>query len=118
MKEHNQLTLFILFLLFTLSACNVNDSDKQKMYKDYTGTLTWHGSPAVDGAGMLFYTGNKTFGVTGDTSDYDNLFDEDSYEIEIRADFFLTGNKTIRGWGTEFTEAVLVDYKKISQISD
>jgi len=42
------------------------------------------------------------YGAPGDRSDYDAYFEGESNETEVTADFRITGEKTVRGWGVEF----------------
>lgn len=105
-----RIALFLVFPLVVLflGACSSTGNDDLDIYENYTGTLTWGGQPAVDGAGLLFETGDKTYGIQGDKSDFSDLFTENSNSVEIRTDFVITGKETVRGWGATFPEAILI----------
>ena len=103
MKHRIHLTCSILFVLF-FNACT-SDADSDIFYNQ-PGVLEWHGSPAVDGLGMIFETEDGTqFGAPGEPDDYPRFFTNDTtYSVSITANYRLTGELTARGWGVTFPE--------------
>lgn len=104
MNATKPITLFALLFVFVFASCNSSTSEVPIYYEAYTGTLSWGGSPEMDGTGLLFYTGNKTYGVPGDKSDFDHIFQTDTNQVDVRTDFMLTGKNTVRGWGAIYPE--------------
>lgn len=103
----------LLLMLFSTIACSSTNVNSDHIIKNQTGTLRWAGSPAVDGAGMLFIADDKEYGAPGTPEDYPDLFRNDEYEIEVRADFKLTGKDAVRGWGATFPA---IEFLKIERI--
>ena len=100
--------LLICGLFLTVAAFNgCSDSDSYTVLRNQSGLLIWGGSPAFDGTGMLFQTADTTYGIRGNDDDFDRYFAEDERTARIRANVVLTGETTIRGWGSQFPEAVL-----------
>jgi len=99
MKRFTIILSSIVFI--TLLASCSTDSDEDIM-RDQEGLLVWGFTPAQDGTGMLFEVNGMTYGAPGVRSDYDAYFEEDKNEAEIIADFVITGEKTVRGWGVEY----------------
>lgn len=100
-------------LVIFMSACSTSSDADMDIIENYTGTFIWGGHPALDGAGLLFETGDTTYGIPGDKSDYPGLFPSNSSAVEIRTDFVITGNQTVRGWGATFPEAILIKPQRI-----
>lgn len=116
MKSNNQIYLvFFVFLMslstFACSSTNVNSDDD--IIRNQTGTLRWAGSPVVDGAGMLFLVDDKEYGAPGTPENYPDFFGDDIYEVNVRADFKLTGEDTVRGWGATFPAIEFIKIEKI-----
>lgn len=113
MNVNKWVTLFVFSSLLVLlsSACLHSNSDD--FLRNQTGTLIWYGSPARDGAGMIFEVGEKQYGTPGTPEDYPELFEDDQYEVEIRADFILTGEETTRGWGATYPAIEFISIQKI-----
>lgn len=113
MNVNKWVTLFVFSSLLVLlsSACLHSNSDD--FLRNQTGTLRWYGSPAVDGSGMVFIVDDKEYGAPGTPEDYPELFGDDQYEVEIRADFILTGEETTRGWGATYPA---IEFIRIEQI--
>lgn len=106
---------FIFLILIgglLLQSCSLFRASEDILY-DQTGILIWGGSPAVDGAGILFETENEVYGAPGDREDYIDYFREDESQVEIIADIKITGDTTVRGWGAEFPE---IHFKQINRI--
>ncbi|NBC04364.1 MAG: hypothetical protein GVY20_11755 [Bacteroidetes bacterium] len=104
----------LLLIAYSITACsstNVNGNDD--IFRDQSGTLRWGGAPAVDGVGMLFIDNEIEYGAPGTPDDYPELFEEDIYEVEVRADFKLTGEETIRGWGATFPAIEFIKIEKL-----
>lgn len=106
---------FILLSAITLISCNRNNTSDQELMRDVEGTITWGGSPAVDGTGLLFHShvSEDVYGVAGDKGDYEDIFDSPTNEVEVIADFYITDNETVRGWGITYTEIRIVDIDKL-----
>ncbi|MCA1803371.1 MAG: hypothetical protein LC662_13040 [Rhodothermaceae bacterium] len=66
--------------------------------------LIWGGWPATDGLGIVFEVGEIMYGAPGSREDYSDYFPVDENEVMIRADIKITGETTIRGWGTRLPE--------------
>jgi hypothetical protein len=94
--------LLFLFLMAVTMGCSTDSNSDNEIIRDQEGLLVWGFSPAQDGTGMLFEVNGVTYGAPGVRSDYEAYFDGDSNEAEVTADFIITGEKTIRGWGAEF----------------
>lgn len=107
------LLIHLLMIVSTVvcSTSNVNSDDD--IIRNQRGTLRWLGSPAVDGAGMLFIVDEKEYGAPGTPEDYPKLFGNDQYEVEIRADFKITGEDAVRGWGATFPAIEFINIEKI-----
>lgn len=113
-KRHFILLLFtFLIAIFSVACSNSLVNPDNKIIRNQTGTLRWAGSPAVDGAEMLFVVDNKEYGAPGTPDDYPNFFGNDEYEIEVRADFKLTGEDAVRGWGATFQAIEFIRIEKI-----
>lgn len=113
MKIFNLLSI-ITACAFMLSACstsNVHSFDD--ILRNQTGTLVWAGSPAADGAGMLFRVGDIDYGAPGVPSDYDEYFPDGETEVQIEADIKLTGEDAVRGWGATFPEIKFLRIERI-----
>lgn len=107
------LNTLILAAFFVFSGCSSSNTDSsEKILRNQIGTLSWKGSPAVDGAGMLFEVGEVQYGAPGVPDDYSKYMDEDDYEVKIKADILLTGEETIRGWGAAFPEIEFIKIEK------
>ncbi|MBD3615161.1 MAG: hypothetical protein HUJ22_01215 [Gracilimonas sp.] len=113
MNTTKSLTLFALLFVLVFNSCESSNSEYPVLYRAHTGTLSWGGSPEVDGSGLLFYTGNKTYGVPGDKSAFDHLFSPDTNQVDVRVDFLLTGEKTVRGWGTIYPEINIIQIERL-----
>jgi hypothetical protein len=94
----------LLALTMISQACILNSESSETVLRDVPGTLTWGGLPAADGAGMLFETADTTYGAPGTRGDYSEYIPEGDYKVDIRADFWVTGETAVRGWGAEFPE--------------
>ena len=105
--------LITLFFVFSCTSSNVEPTRDGDTFRNQTGLLRWTGSPAVDGTGMLLVVNDVEYGAPGTPENYSPFFNEDQYEVEIRADFKLTGEETVRGWGATFPE---IEFIKIKQI--
>lgn len=113
-KKHFLLPLFTLLIIISTIACSSTDvNSRGEIIRNQAGTLRWAGSPAVDGAGMLFVVGKKEYGAPGIPDDYPYLFGKDQYEVEIRADFKITGEDAVRGWGAKFPAIEFIKIEKI-----
>lgn len=113
-KKHILLLLITSLVIASTVACsstNVNSSDD--IIRNQTGTLRWADSPVVDGAGMLFVVDDKEYGAPGTPEDYPEFFGDDIYEIEVRADFKLTGEDAVRGWSATFPAIEFIKIDKI-----
>lgn len=99
MKRLRVILSSVLFVLLLASCSTASDED---VIRDQDGLLVWGLSPAQDGTGMLFKVNGMTYGAPGVRSDYDAYFEGDNNEAEVTADYIITGEKTIRGWGVEF----------------
>lgn len=105
----------LIFFIATLSSCSSSNTapfNKGEIYRNQTGILRWAGSPAVDGAGMLFIVDEVEYGAPGTPEDYSQFLNEDQLEVEVRADFKLTGEETVRGWGAIFPEIEFIKIEK------
>lgn len=108
-----------IFIGCFMWACSNTDEAEVEILKDRIGTLSWGGSPAADGSGLLFQTENVTYGIPGDKSDYEELFPLDSEQsatrnqVSIRTDLSVSGDIVARGWGVTFKEATLINPKRI-----
>jgi hypothetical protein len=87
-------------------------SGNEDIIRDQAGTLRWGGAPAVDGVGMLFIVNQTEYGAPGTPDDYPEFFEEEIYEVEVRVDFKLTGEETIRGWGATFPAIEFIKIEK------
>lgn len=89
-----------IVLIILLASCST-DSDEDIM-RDQEGVLVWGFSPAQDGSGMLFEVNGVSYGAPGHKSDYASYFSDEENSAEVTADFVITGEKTVRGWGVEY----------------
>jgi len=104
----------VLLIAFSTTACSsTNVSANEDIIRDQTGTLRWGGAPAVDGVGMLFIVDEKEYGAPGTPGDYPEFFEENIYEIEVRADIKITGEDTVRGWGATFPAIEFIKIEKL-----
>ncbi|MDX1641724.1 MAG: hypothetical protein R3220_08490 [Balneolaceae bacterium] len=71
--------LLPLVFVFILSDCGSTNIDSDNILHNRIGTLSWKGSPAVDGAGMLFIVGDTEYGAPGTPDDYTQYFDTEDY---------------------------------------
>ena len=85
---------------------------------DQSGTFLWAGHPAFDGGGLLFVTSDTTYGIIGSNVDYPDFFNNDYSSVQIVADVQLTGEVTVRGWGSRFPEARLLNIRPVDKIAD
>lgn len=99
-----KLLFTVVIAVFLLHGCNTLLESSSEIV---TGELIWAGSPATDGAGMLFTTADTTYGVPGSREDYARYFPNDQNSVEIRAMVRVTGETTVRGWGSRFPEGIL-----------
>jgi len=97
-----KIILSSIVLITLLVSCSTDSDPDGDVIRDQEGLLVWGFSPAQDGTGMLFEVNGITYGAPGDRSDYDAYFEGESNETEVTADFVVTGEKTVRGWGVEF----------------
>jgi len=102
----------LVSVLFILHACSVNSDESETILRDVSGTLIWGGSPAQDGSGILFETTEATYGAEGTRTDYSEHFPENETHVQISADFILTGETAVRGWGAEFPK---IEFLKITR---
>lgn len=109
------ITLLVTFFTTACSSTNVNSDDD--VIKNQTGTLRWGSSPAVDGVGMLFVVDEKEYGAPGTPEDYPEFFEDEVYEVNVLADFKLTGEDTVRGWGATFPAIEFIRIEKIERDS-
>lgn len=109
-KYSTFVVISVLLVLLSIACSSTNSDD---ILRNQTGTLTWYGSPAADGSGMLFEVGEKQYGAPGTRENYPGLFDQDIYEVEIKADFKLTGEETVRGWGATYPAIEFIRIKRI-----
>ncbi len=105
-------------IFFFFSACSSSVDKDMDVIQDINGTLIWGGSPAVDGIGVVLETGSMTYGISGEKSDHSDLFFENSNSVNIKTDLVLTGEKTVRGWGVSYEEAILVKPERLPQTSE
>lgn len=105
--------IFSVLLALTMisQACILNSESSGTVLRDVKGTLRWGGSPAVDGAGMLFETADTTYGAPGTRGDYVKFISEGNNKVEICADIRVTGETAVRGWGAEFPEIEFIDIR-------
>ncbi len=116
MNSKKSILLFLIAFLMTLSmfACSSKIANSYEGIKrNQAGTLQWGGSPAVDGTGMLFVVDDTEYGAPGTPEDYPQFFGDDTYEVNVRADFKLTGKEAVRGWGATFPAIEFLRIKKI-----
>lgn len=112
------LSSILIFCVVVITACSsfkVEPHQDEDILRDQVGTLSWGGAPAVDGVGMLFIVGDTEYGAPGTPDDYSQLFEEDQYEVEVEADFKVTGEETVRGWGATFPA---IEFIRIEQIDE
>ncbi|MCW9705567.1 hypothetical protein [Fodinibius salsisoli] len=111
--NHVGSVIWIIGIGLLFQACSLFGTDASgDILSDQAGTLLWSGSPAADGAGMLFKTEDETYyGVPGTREDYADYFPENKNQIQIIADIKRTGEKTVRGWGVEYPEIKILRIK-------
>jgi len=100
--------LFIVLISTMLMYCNSTNSNSESIYRNVAGYLNWGYSPAADGTGMTFVSDSITYGISGTYQDYEQYFETDQFRVNIYADYKLTGNETIRGWGVTYPEIELL----------
>ena len=103
---------FTLVLMVLFAACSTDSDLDGEIIRESEGMLIWGQSPAVDGVGILFETNGVTYGAPGDKIDYESYFSGEENSAEVKADFVITGEKTVRGWGAEFPA---IEFLKISK---
>lgn len=111
MKTSIRVGLVSAVLLFFGCSSSTQDELKGVLYAQ-TGTLIWAGTPAADGAGILFETADTTYGAPGTREDYSGYFPDDENQSLIKADIKLTGKTTVRGWGASFPEIEFISIEK------
>lgn len=112
MKAYIMISI-IITTIFVFTACSSSNVEfSENVLRNQIGTLKWQGSPAVDGVGMLFVVGNTEYGAPGEPDDYSKYLNEGDYEVMIKADIKLTGEKTVRGWGATFPEIEFIRIEK------
>ena len=112
MNLKNRGTIAIMLLAsFLCQSCSSSTSPLEDYRFEQTGTLSWGGSPAADGVGILFKTEDEIYGAPGDREDYRDYFPENEHQVQITADIKLTGDTIVRGWGTEFPEIKFMSIK-------
>lgn len=117
-KKYITLLLFTFLMIISTVACSsTNVNSEYNIIRNQAGTLRWAGSPVVDGAGMLFVVDDKEYGAPGTPEDYPEFFGDDIYEVDVRADFKLTGEDTVRGWGATFPAIEFIRIEKIERNS-
>lgn len=102
-----------VILCVALAACNSEVSRYTIM--DQSGTFLWAGHPAFDGGGLQFVTSDTTYGIIGSNVDYPDFFDNNFSSVQIVADVQLTGEVTVRGWGSRFPEARLLNIRPVDK---
>lgn len=108
----------MVLILFFFSACKSSADKDLDVIQDIEGTLIWGGSPAVDGIGVVLEAESMTYGIPGEKSDHSDLFFENSNSVNIKTDLVLTGEKSVRGWGVTYEEAILVKPERLPQTSE
>ena len=103
---------FTLLLMVLFAACSTDSDFDGEIIRESEGLLIWGLSPAQDGSGILFETNGVTYGASGTKTDYKSYFTGDENSAEITADFVITGEKTVRGWGAEYPA---IEFLKISK---
>jgi hypothetical protein len=91
-----------IVLITLLASCSTDSDSDGDIIRNQEGLLVWGFSPAQDGSGMLFEVNGMTYGAPGERSDYESYFSGDENSAEVTADFVITGEKTVRGWGAEY----------------
>ena len=111
MKKCILIPLYSLFIL--LFACSENVDEGDTIVTNQPASLEWHGSPAVDGAGMLLVTNDDNrYGAPGVPEDYPDLFISDTtYAVDVITTYRITGEITSRGWGETFQEIEILKLK-------
>ena len=105
--------LLVIFLIGFTNCTSSSVNSREDVYKNQVGLLRWGGTPEADGAGMLFIVDEVEYGVPGTPEDYPKFFQERTIEVNVRADFKLTGEKTVRGWGATFPEIEILRIEKM-----
>ena len=108
--KHLVTTVFAIFTMLLIHGCQVDvPSTKDTLFDQY-GTLEWHGSPAVDGLGMLLVIDESQYGAPGEPTDYPSLFTSDTtYTVKVIASYVITGELSTRGWGNSFPEIEIIE---------
>ncbi len=101
------LLITFVFIAFNTS-CGVTNENNNKIFRNVEGDLTWGFSPASDGTGMTFTVDDTKYGVPGTFEDYQEFFDDDNFTVKIIADYRLTGQNSVRGWGVTYPEIELI----------
>ncbi|MFP8489009.1 hypothetical protein ACKGJO_07885 [Gracilimonas sp. Q87] len=109
--------ILVFLVLGFIGSCSNSGSDDLEVLEDHTGILSWGGSPAVDGTGLLLESGDTIYGIPGDKSDHSYLFPDNTNTVNIRTDIVITGNETVRGWGSTYPEAILINAQRLSKQS-
>lgn len=111
---NSKLIFLILIGGLFFSACSIfGTNSSEDVLFDQTGTLSWSGPPAADGGGILFETKSKTYGAPGTREDYKEYFPENENQVQVIADVKLTGETTVRGWGSEYPEIKFLEIKTV-----
>lgn len=110
----SKLIVLILIVGLLFQSCSIfgTNSSGDVLY-DQTGTLSWSGSPAADGGGILFETEDEIYGAPGTREDYDDYFPKNENQVQVIADIALTGETTVRGWGTEYPEINFLEIETV-----
>lgn len=116
-KQIYLLCIILLMVLSTFACSSTNVNSNGDIIRNQAGTLRWGGSPAVDGVGMLFVVDDVEYGAPGIPDDYPDFFGDDIYEVDVRADFKLTGEDAVRGWGATFPAIEFIRIEKIESDS-
>lgn len=85
----------------------------ENIFRDQIGSLRWTGAPAVDVTGILFLVEETEYGAPGTPEDYPGLFGDNISEVDVRADFKITGEETVRGWGATFPAIEFLRIEKL-----
>lgn len=116
MKLPSLASILLAGLLLFSSCSTTNVESSEKIQRDQIGILSWKGSPVVDGGGMLFIVDDIEYGAPGVPDDYSDYLKEGELEVMIKADFVLTGEDTVRGWGATFPEIKFLKIKKVYNV--
>lgn len=110
--KRSTIILSSIVLITLISSCSTDSKSGRDVIRGQEGLLVWGFTPAQDGTGMLFEVNEMTYGAPGVRSDYESYFDGDSNEAEVTADFIITGEKTVRGWGVEYPAIEFLEIRK------